>query len=108
LVFPDVDDQDIGVKYTWLVKRMKRWYVGELIVRFGGLFDSGDLKASQSFNNWMALATTMDADFEKAKEDAATAALFTTVDSMMAGSMIITPGNKTDRIGQDLTNYVTR
>ncbi len=101
---PAIDDASIKDKYTWLIKRMQRWYVGQLEFRFSAMFDAGDLKSEQSWKHWQIMGEKMDLEFERAKDAVGTAIIFNPIDDVMGGSMVVDTGFVEDRVGQDLAD----
>lgn len=102
---PATDDDDLTIKYQWLIQRMRRWYIGQLYVQYVLQFEAGDLKAQQIVRNLERMLKTMDEQFGAAKADADLAHIFYNAATYFGTDLVQDSGFVTDRIGQDTSSY---
>lgn len=100
---PDSTDTDKDKKFEWLIQRQRRWYMGRLRDIYSLRFDAGELRAGQIAKNLMTICETLDAAFNAAKNDAATASLFADSQAIFTDDVVSGPGLVDDRFGQDIS-----
>lgn len=104
-IVPTSDDEDLDQRNHWLIERMRRWFIWNLVERHALFVSMGDVRTSSIPEQVMKIIKVLDDAFQAAKSDTTTAHLFIDAEVFFGSPIVVASQFVDDRVGQDQTTY---